>query len=344
MTVIDIKQLKERAVDYAEDCSDAKSKLRTFAFGEDNSLAFETENKGVAMQGVFNDWSFNQLCYKLNVPAGWVGNPKNCPEPLKIKILSELAGIYRDDGDYLLRMKGNVLRAILSSQYSIFDNLEFVDLIEEAVATMGIEAKVHRYTVGDDMRAYLVFPSVTFAPDPQAQSHENGDNGGLHPAMYISNSERGGGSARVAGAVYRAICTNGVIFGWKSEEGLNVRHRYHSKAMMGAMVADGIAEALRMSEEATRRFIASQDVKIKPVSLAGIVDQWAGKYGITVSTKENWLASITTESVANGRKGDPRLFDIVNAATYVAQTASEFETERMERIAGAMLQGHAALH
>lgn len=109
--------------------------------------------------------------------------------------------------------------------------------------------------------------------------------------------------------------------------------------MMGALMADGIAEGLRMSEEATKRFIAAQDIKVPQVSLAGIVDGWANKYGITVETKENWLASITSEATANGRKDDPRLFDVINAATYIAQEQTGQQTELIERMAGDILRG-----
>ena len=336
-----LKALRASAEEYAADCADAKATLRTFKFYKDNQMVFAPDGGMVGMTGKFNDWSFNQLCFKMNVPAGWVGNQKNCPEELKIKILDDLAGKYRDDANMLIRMKGEVIRAVLSSQYAQFDNLEFIDLIAEAVSTMGIEPQVHRVTVDDDMRGYIVFPQITIAPDPTIKGEPPHGNGGLHPSLYVSNSERGGGSARVVGAVYRSICTNGVIFGWKEQDSFQLRHRFHSRAMMASLVAEGIAEALHMSEEATKKFIAAQDVKVPQVSLAGLVDKWAGQYGITVEAKGNWMTAIATETIINGRKDDTRLFDIVNAATYVAQTIPAAEMEMMERMAGDLLRGHA---
>lgn len=328
--------LKSLVGAYAEDCADATATLRGFKFGTDNALSFRPDGGEVMMGGKFNEWSFNQLCFKMDVPAGWVGNPKHCPEELKVEILDELAGRWRDEANMLIRMKGETIRAVLSDQYSIFDNNEFVDLVGEAVSTMGIEPQVHRYTVGDDMHAYMVFPQITFADDPQANN--NHDDGGLHPALYLSNSERGGGSARVVGAVYRSICTNGVIYGWRADNTMQVRHRYHSRAMMAALMADGIAEGLRMSEEATKRFIATQDKKVAQVNLGGIINDWASKYGLTVDAKDNWLSAIATETVVNNRREDPRVFDLINAATYVAQTRSESETEIFERMAGDILR------
>ena len=336
MAQITMGELQEAAKSYAGDCVDVNADLNTFLFRENNQLQFNTD-AGFKMAGTLNDWAFMQLCWKMGVPSGWVGNPKSCPEPLKMKIMTELATIYRDNTNHLIRMKGDVIRAMLSKQYSQFDNVEFVDLVAEAVSTMGIEPKVQRYTLDDDLRAYIVFPAITFAPDPEAGNQPHPDNGGLHPALYISNSERGGGSTKVAGAVYRAICSNGVIYGWKEEETFKVQHRFHSQAMMGALVADGIAYALKMSEEATMKFIAVQDAKVSPVALGGIVNGWAEKYGLTVDAKENWLNSISTEALTHGRMGDVRVYDMVNAATYIAQTRPGAETERMERMAGAIL-------
>lgn len=333
---ITINELQEQAISYASDCVDANAESKKFHFANDNQVAFET-SEGFSMVGTLNDWAFGQICSRLNVPAGWLGNPDACPEALKVDVLNDLAGVYRDSANYLVRMKGNVIRALLSNQYSIFDNVEFVDLVAEAVSTMGITPSVARYELNDDMRAYIVFPQVTFAPDPQA-SPRGGDDGGLHPAIYVSNSERGGRSAKVVGAVFRSVCTNGMIVGWREENSFVVRHRFHSKAMMAAMVADGIAEGLKMSEEATRKFIASQDAKVPAPNLRHLVDDWAGKYGISVGAKENWLASITNEAIVNGRHDDIRVFDMVNAATYVAQTCNGSEVEHMERMAGDILR------
>jgi hypothetical protein len=334
MAQITMNELQKVAADYSADCVDAKADLNKFVFAEDNRLQFNTGEYG--MQGTLNDWAFMQICWRMNVPAGWVGNPQSCPEPLKIQIMNELASVYRDNSNHLIRMKGEVIRAILSSQYSPFDNVQFIDLVAEAVSTMGIEPKVQRYTLDDDLRSYIVFPQVTFAPDPQAQPGQ--DDGGLHPALYISNSERGGGSTKVVGAVFRSICTNGMIFGWSEEETFKVQHRFHSQAMMGALVADGITLALKMSEEATVKFIASQDKKVPAVSLGGIVNTWAEKYGITVEAKDNWMAAITTESITNGRLNDVRLFDVINAATYIAQTQEGVMVEKIERMAGEILK------
>ena len=106
---------------------------------------------------------------------------------------------------------------------------------------------------------------------------------------------------------------------------------------MSMLVAEGITAALKMSEEATVRFIKSQEVKIPKVNLSNIVNGWTERYGISIDAKDNWLATITSEAASYGRADDIRLFDMVNAATYVAQSRSADETEMIERMAGDLL-------
>lgn len=325
-----LQELQKEIADYGADCDDLNSTVRSLIFGKQNAIGFVPSLlQKYHVSGVLNDWAFTQVCNTLNAPAGWLTN--HCPEELKVDILNELAVKWRDDKNLFIRLKGEVVRAVLSDKYSVFDHSQLIDLTAEAIQTMGIEPQVHRATVADEMRAYLVFPQITLAPDPTR------DNGGLHPSMYISNSERGGGSARITGAVYRSICSNGLIMGWKTNETMAIRHMYHSRAMMSMLVAEGITTALKMSEEATVRFIKSQEVKIPKVNLSSIVSGWTERYGISVDAKENWLATITSEAASYGRADDIRLFDMVNAATYVAQSRSADETEMIERMAGEIL-------
>lgn len=327
---MELQELQTEIADYGADCDDLSTTVRSLIFGKQNAIGFAPSLlQKYNVSGSLNGWAFNQICNTLNAPAGWLTN--HCPEELKVDILNELALKWRDDKNLFVRFKGEVVRAVLSDKYSVFDHSQLIDLTAEAIQTMGIEPQVYRATVADEMRAYLVFPQITLAPDPTR------DNGGLHPSMYISNSERGGGSARVTGAVYRSICSNGLIMGWKTNETMAVRHLNYSRAEMGLLVAEGITTALKMSEEATRLFIESQEVKIPKANLSSIVSGWTERYGISIDAKDNWLASITSEATSYGRADDIRLFDLVNAATYVSQSRPAEETEMIERMAGEIL-------
>ena len=121
----------------------------------------------------------------------------------------------------------------------------------------------------------------------------------------------------------------------------SVRHRYLTAYAMLSIVAAGIASALKMSEKAAQAYIAAQEIHLEPVSLKPIIDEWARKYGLSVSVKDNWIKSVTFETVDKDHVDDPRLADVVNAATFSAHTIENIqERELVERMAGDMLYAY----
>lgn len=359
---ITIAEFQNRVSEYARDCYDNLAQQSDFTFepgdfmtyiaGEDNLFG-----ASVRQSGKLTDWAFRQIAERLDAPSTrWLGDKKHCPPELKNDILNKLVSL-RDPARLLIRSKGEIIRAVLSDEYTKFDNKELVDMVGEAIATMGVAPEVHRTEIGDEMRGYILIPQITFNNDPTkpiigqglkgtsdwgvhtsaTQSSPYGD-GGLHPAVYISNSERGGGSAKIVGAVYRYVCGNGMIWGWDSQEIFSIRHRFVSMNAMKTLVGEAMAIAFKMSEEAARAFVASQEVHLEKANLKGLISEWSNKYGISVEATDNWLAVTTGEAMGYGRGNDPRLFDLVNGATYVAQQRDSNERQMMERMAGDILR------
>lgn len=339
MTKMNFSEFKTRVVESAEGCSDSYSNIKGLTFGKDKVLQYVTGQDGLFKvngleQKKLNDWAFTQVAGRLNAPPiSWLGKEEMCDDDLRVHILNELVED-REDAKLFMRTRNDTLRAVLSDQYTPFDNTEIIDLVETAVNEMGVDPQVFRPEVGDQLRGYVMFPQITFGEEPEGN---NPGNGGLHPAVYISNSEIGGGMAKVVGAVYRSTCDNGMIYGWNSENIFAVRHRWIARAGMAEIMKNAMIIAFKLSEEAAKNFIAAQEIHIQKTDMKSIVNEWANKYGISVGAKENWLEAVTTESQVHGRKEDPRLYDVVNAATYIAQRQNTDERESMERMAGDLL-------
>jgi hypothetical protein len=332
-----VSELLEKAQAYAQDCADAYTTTQHLRFNTHGCTVYPTKDSNftVNMQGMPNEHALSQVIEKLDAPAlAWIGNEKRCSLELRAKIFNNLA-VDRPDAGLFIRHKGDNVRAVLSSQYTPLDNVMLIDLVGQAIGTMGVDVQVLRPTVGDHLSAYIVIPSVTFDNDP---AYRGGDNGGLHPAVYISNSEIGTGSARTAGGLYRWYCSNGAIYGWKAEESLAVRHRWLSIGTMRAIVASGIASALKMSEKCAIAYVQAQEIHVEQVNLKSIINEWAGKYGLSVPAKESWLRAVTAETSVQERQDDPRLIDLFNGATYSAQSIENVPAREMvERMAGDML-------
>lgn len=345
MTTIPFETLQQQANDYAADCSDAYAATSKINFAPDYGLEFEAGANLFAARakvaGRMNDYAARQVASRLDAPnADWLFHDDHCPDAFRVEILNRLLGL-RDEATYLIRSKGTMIRGILSDQYTPFDNVRLIDLVGDALATMGTEVKVARAEVGDELGAYILLPQISFGKDPRGtQTNSNGPNGdgGLHPAVYLSNSEVGRRSVRIAGGTFTGICSNGVIYGLrKGENVFSVRHRFISKTTMGVLVAEAIVDAFHVSEEGAKRFVEAQEVHVEPVSLAPLVDQWARTYGLSIDARTSWLTNITIQAAENGRTQDPRLFDVVNAATLVARDMGLDSREPMEEMAGALL-------
>jgi len=302
-------------------------------FHPDRLVTSADGNNPTVALGRLNDWALSQIEGRLDAPARWMNDPEHCPDELRSTMLDFLTAV-RPEMQLLTRLKGENIRAVLSDQYTPYDNVQLLDMVVLAMQASHYQPEVHRPEVGDNLRAYVLLPNITFGNDtPDQYGH-----GGLHPAVYVRNSEIGNGKVRITSAVYRMVCGNGVIYGWNEEESFEIRHRFIKEAMMQTLVADALATSLKMSEQAANDFIASQNLHVDPKQLDNIVDTWAEKYGITVEAKENWLATITGEATSYGRTNDPRVFDLVNAATYVAQNRPTDEREQMERLSGDLLR------
>lgn len=322
-------------------CSDWNIESKASTFKAPWGLEASAEASGlfagsnVRIDGSLNDHAFNQLQSRLDGPGvRWLGNDAKCPADLRATIMNALIEA-RDNMRFLLRQKDDAFRAVLSDQYTPFDHHQLVGLVADAVEQMPSEfvnsAKVHRAEVGDELRAWVLFPAITFGPDPRGQ------NGGLHPAIYLRNSEIGTASVRVHGGTFRAFCSNGTIYGWETGEAFRISHRFLSVNTMRLTIADAVVAALKMSEKAAQKFIDAQEVHLVPSKVNDLINEWAGKYGIEIDSKETWSSMVKGESLSLGRANDPRLFDVINGLTFAAQSRGEDERELMERMAGDLL-------
>lgn len=278
-----------------------------------------------------------QLVERLDgPPTRWLHT--KCDGLLRADVMNDVIS-HREAKDFLVRNRiqddGTAVRAILSDQYGVFNHDEYIGLVQGAIDQMGAignDAIVFHGEIGDSMRGYVCLPNVSFGADPR-----NGGGHQLHPAVYIGNSETGTGKYRANGGLYSGLCENGYIFGWGSESALEGIHRNVSRRTIASQVADALAAAFRLSEEAAQRFVDSQAIFMEPNAIENLATKWGEKYGLTLESTEAWTKMIGMEARQQGRGDRPTLFDVVNAVTFTAQEQNPNEREVMERIGGDLL-------
>ncbi|KKM76456.1 hypothetical protein LCGC14_1379970 [marine sediment metagenome] len=333
--------------------------IRTMNYeGDTNMLNFKNGSSqegdlfgkvdGIGESGVLLDQALYQLGQTVGAPSiKWLRDDVKCPNELKELLLNWKFANW-EESEHLLRQRiigdSNAIRAVLSSQYSVYDNFEFVKAIEDAVNENELPVHVWRPEVGDAMRAYIIVKRIDFDvhsghgrtgenPDATPPMGDGGGNGGLKAAIYIKNSEVGGGKVRITGGLYRSWCSNGMIVGWNTKEEVAVQHRFKSKDHMHVLVNEGIAMAMLMSQNAAVRFLNKRAILLKKTNLSSIVDRWADKYGFMIETRETWNHAVQMQS---------NISEAVSASEVINQLTAQRsdnadEQELIERCAGDMV-------
>ncbi|MCK5558846.1 MAG: hypothetical protein KAJ01_10720 [Candidatus Hydrogenedentes bacterium] len=327
---------------------------RTIAYRDDDSLVHTAEVANAGDNPFYNGQplmeesaskltrhALGQFIERMDgPPLRWFADERHTDGALRAEVMNDVIR-HRENKELLLRNRNQggetIVRSVLSDQYGVFNHDEFVGLIANAIdnmSTVGERVEVFGGEIGDKMRGYVLLPNVVFGQDPRGNGRGGGD---LHPSVYIHNSETGTGKVRIHGGLYSSVCDNGVIYGWNQDAGLELIHRSISRRTIASMVADACVAAFKLSEEAAEKFIAAERIFLEPLAIENLATKWADKYGLTLGSVEAWSNMIEVESAQNGRRGEPTLFDVVNAATFTAQAQEPDERELMERLGGDLL-------
>jgi hypothetical protein len=327
-----------------ESLQDTKVPSKNVAFERDGAVRVVEsnddlfDNGNVIYDGRPNSNALSQFNERLSGPnLKWLLDTEKCPPSIRANLLNDLV-IVRDSMDWLIRTRtkspesDTIIRACLSQQYTPFDNYDLVQAMDAALKSDGLDqvAQVFRPEVGDQMRAFLMFPNGPVGQSPSG--------GSIHTTVYFSDNEIGGGKVRITGGVWDGGCTNSIIAGYGSASEFSFIHRWHqTPEHLRVTVNEAIASAMKLSEQAAIKFLETQAVELQPTSLAKIVDEWGDKYGLSISTRENWL------DLAGIKR--PTQFNVISAATETARDlSSSDEREQTERMAGDLVYAELDVH
>lgn len=284
-------------------------------------------------------------------PHRWLFDDAKCTPELRQYILNyKMDNWNNQEREFLLRQRFNGdmdkprTRAVLSDRYEKFDHFTFLNLVKDAIAWDGLDPdthfKVERFHIDDSMSMYLSFPLdldsglQNFGNYGGRDGERGNGNGGIRRAIWISNNEVGGGSARIHPAIWRMVCSNG-LYAWSHDqsEGFSFRH-ISTKEAKTVVVADALTQALSMSSEMASAFVATQTQRLNRKGLKDLIGKWTKDYTLPLGVQEAWEARFT------GR--DSTWWDHINYVTENAQQHSYETGLQMERMAGAMVNAQLA--
>ena len=301
-------------------------------------------------------WAVAQFCQRLGIPAGyfrrcpsrlqdlqfnhWIRQPSKGQEEVPEEGNDDPLGPERTDEDapperadmedpdrpppsepWLLRMKGDILRGVLSSRYARLDH----DLLLDCLASLVPASFAVDWFALDDAGLHLRLvdprkPLTVLAGDD------------LFCGIHLANSEVGRRAVTVDALVYRLVCQNGLIRRVKGRSLLHQRHVHLSapcfkEALEGAVLG-ALDEAGRFVEQI--RTAARTPVPDVPAVLALLGRQEA-------------LSKSFLEAAERSLRSEPSgqqetVWAVANGLTQAGQALSPDGRYAVEALAGRLIE------
>src|ERR1051325_5534797 len=192
-----------------------------------------------------------QLCQKLEIPVKYF---RRLPDEMKATVANFDIGRLNGNS-YLLRGKGEWIRAFLSAEYVAYNNSEIAQTAESLLRNGALSVKSF---VLEESHMFLKILSEDIV-DREV---------GLKAGIMIGNSEVGMGSVSVEPFVFRKPCTNDLIV--RQEKSFRHAHIHLTEYEMTRRMAEAVGEGFRVASSVMDAFLKTREEPIEdPLATIG---------------------------------------------------------------------------
>ncbi len=241
-------------------------------------------------------------------------------------------GLRRVEKDKEFRFRtytDGTLRAVLSSQYAIINNIWYLETLAELFREVGGDEPRLSHWKGD---ADTIYGNVLISDTCRAE--DDSDYGGM---ISISNCEIGIRRLSQFPSIFRAICMNGCI--WDQELGSKINKVHRGEINLKDLRADialNIHDQIPLMQAGVDKFLALRDkVVAKDVPMGNIFALIAKENAMSFGVSGQVSAMAT--QFATHEAGNTNLFGVVNAVTRTGQLYSPAEWVRLDEVAGKLM-------
>jgi hypothetical protein len=234
----------------------------------------------------------------------------------------------RVDPDKIFKFRtygDGTLRAMLSDIYATIDNVWYLEHLQD-VFTDYPDGEVkfeHWSTNGDTIHGNLRIPGIE-------ANYDDGEHGGM---LFVGNCEIGTRRISIAPAVWRQICTNGMM-GWAKGQMWDKVHR--GAVDLGGLareITSQITDKIKMIDSGIAALQGTREHEfVKGVKPSQVIAQVADEYKLTFGQKGQAVAAIG--EYVNHESSFRNLYGVINAITRVAQEQEPAEQHRLEAVGG----------
>lgn len=256
------------------------------------------------------DLAVSQMCERLEIPARYF---RRLPGEMQAYVAKY--DLNRQNGkSFLLRGKGDWVRAFLSADYVAYNNTQIAETAEALLRNGALSVKAF---VLEETHMFLKIISEDIR-DVES---------GLKAGIMIGNSEVGMGSVSVEPFVFRKPCTNDLIV--SQEKSFRHAHIHLTPYELTRRMAEAVSEGFRVASSVLDAFLKTREEPI-----ADPLDAIR-----KIAETRNFSQKLTDEVVSGYLvEPEPNRFGVINAFTNAAQKLGPLQRIEMERFAGTLLE------
>jgi hypothetical protein len=252
----------------------------------------------------------SQMCQKLEIPIKYY---RRLPDEMRATVANFDIGRLNEHS-YLLRGKGDWIRAFLSAEYVAYNNSEIAQTAESLLRNGALYVK-----------SFFLEETHMFLKIISEDIHDL--ESGLKAGIMIGNSEVGMGSVSVEPFVFRKPCTNDLIV--SQEKSFRHAHIHLTAYELTRRMAEAVSEGFHVASSVLDAFLKTREVKV--VDPLEVIRKIAEVRKFSQKLTDEVVSSYLVEPEATW-------FGVINSFTNAAQRLAPLQRIEMERFAGTLLE------
>ncbi len=267
------------------------------------------------------DHALRQLCQRA-IPYKGGTLISHTPTHLRYQILNYYLKDKREGA--LIRGKGRYIRAVLSDDFTAYDNKHLIAALSSVLAGLqdkGTSHAIRRHYL-DDQSLWIdvTFPRVS-----------RPDLGGLEGGIRIGNSEVGVRSVICHALVWRMVCANGLMAWGKGQELFKKVHRGRFEPeQVSENLAVAISDSLESADDLLDKIAASVSEAVSDIE--AVIERIVKRRSLSQTFAAAMVGVMISEPDYYGS-----LFGLVNAMTQSAKIYSGDRRVQIEQEAARLL-------
>jgi hypothetical protein len=274
-------------------------------------------------------WATAQVCHRLGIPVPYF---LRCPAPLQDAQFNHWAWQTGEEPDeeqdgkqgtprpWLLRCKAQTVRAVLSDRYRPLDNADLVGtlvpILEDRFEVRGIAL------TPESFHLRLVDPRLAREVLP---------NDRLMVGVHVANSETGRRSVTVDALMWRLVCLNGMVRLVRGKSLLRQRHVALDRPCFADALNRAVCEAVTAGAGLIDRLQAATREPVPDVE--GVIRAIGQQAALTQAVQDRVKQALLSTPPPQ----QERVYGLVQALTYTAQSLAPDDRYDLEVVAGRLL-------